>query len=116
MDLQKIRPNVQKILLDDNILAKQRIEKLIPTLTGVKWNKSIEEINADSKFDYVNIVKFYQRVIKVRNEFLHRGNRWSVPKDMPEDCLKYTKSLISMFIDLHNKYIVKIIKMPSKAM
>jgi hypothetical protein len=105
MDLQKIPPNVQKRLFDDNILTKQRIEKIFPALTGVKWKKSIGKINAVSRNDYVSLFKFYQSVVKVRNEFIHKGNEWIVPNGMPENCFKYTKLLISMFIDLHNKYV-----------
>ncbi len=100
--------NIQTRLLTDNLLVRQRIDKLFPSLIGVKWNTAINKISKNSSSNYKETLKFYRTVVEVRNRFLHRGNVWLMPDDMPINCLRQISPLINLFIDLHNKYIASL--------
>jgi hypothetical protein len=45
MLVQKIPDKISGLLFSDNLAHKQRLDKLFPSLTGVKWKSAIREIN-----------------------------------------------------------------------
>jgi hypothetical protein len=94
-------------LLDDNRFIKQRIDKLFPALTGVKWNESLKKISENVELDYIETIKFYKKASKARNLFLHEGNKYAIPQNMPEQCIDHIWPLICLFISLHNEHIAK---------
>jgi len=98
---------VRKRLLDDNQSVKQRLEKLFPTLTGVKkWKKAVRTLDRERpELNYIETVRFYEKVRDVRNKFVHGGNKWAIPQEMPEQCIRHIWPLVHLFVDLHNKYI-----------
>ena len=96
---------IQDRLLNDNPFVKQRIKKLFPALTGAKWNETIEKLSRRDGHDYVGTVRFYRRASDARNKFLHKGNKWAIPRDMPEQCIKQVWPLISLFVALHNEHL-----------
>ena len=102
-----IMNEIQDRLLNDNLLVRQRVEKLFPSLIDVKWITAIKKINQKSKYNYLETLRFYEKVRKIRNEFIHRGNRWIIPAEMPINCLRQVIPLIQMFVDLHNEYIAE---------
>lgn len=101
---------IQERLLNDNINVQQRVKKLFQTLTGAKWNKTIEKLSERVELDYVETSKFFKDVAEKRNLFLHRGNKWVIPKDMPEKCLRQIWPIINLFVLLHNEFIVHCLK------
>lgn len=92
-------------LFEDNLFMKQRLEKLFPALTGVKWIKAVKMLNEGVNRHYIETHKFYQRMSKVRNDFLHKGMIWSIRESMPEQCIRHIPFLLHLFVDLHNEYV-----------
>lgn len=91
--------------LNNNLSISQRVNKLFPSLTDDKWEKAINEINENVELDY-NKTSIFCRDAKIaRNEFLHKGNKRAIPKDMPEECITHIWTLLNLFVSLNNKYI-----------
>ena len=104
MTKQGLSRQIQSRLLDDHLFVKQRVDKLFPLLTGVSWNQAIRTLSNHGKIDFTKTVKLYQFVSNKRNMLLHRGNKWVIPSEMPEQCVREICPLISLFVALHNKY------------
>ena len=101
---------VQQRLLDDNPFVKQRVDKIFPTLTGVKWDRAVKLQNQSTALDYSGTVEFHKRVTRARNEFLHRGDRYVITQKMSEECMHHIWPLVSLFVDLHNQYAAQSVK------
>jgi len=93
-------------LLNDNISISKKINNLFPSLTGDKWEEAICKINNNVELDYAETSDFCIRAKDARNTFLHKGYKRAIPKDMPEECIKQIWSLLSLFVALHNEYVV----------
>lgn len=91
--------------LNNNLSISQRVNELFPSLTDDKWKQAINEINENVELDYNKTSKFCRDAKKARNEFLHKGNKRAIPKDMPEECITHIWTLLNLFVSLHNKYI-----------
>ncbi len=99
---------IQGRLLDDNLSVKQRVQRLFPTLTGVKWEKAVATLSERVDLDYSEAAKFYyQQASRARNKFLHGGNKWAIPQDMPEQCISHIWPLVCLFVALHNEYVAQ---------
>lgn len=98
---------IQERLLNDNIFVKQRVEKLFPALTGVRWKPAVKMLAKGKQLDYLKATEFYEDAVEKRNLFLHKGNKWAIPKDMPENCLRQIWPLVNLFVALHNKFLAK---------
>lgn len=98
---------IQKRLLNDNLFAKQRIQKLFPALVGAKWKATVEMMNKHVDLNYLEATKFYEQATEKRNLFLHRGNKWAIPKDMPVKCLRQIWPIVNLFVSLHNEFVAK---------
>lgn len=98
---------IQDRLFKDNSSIKQRLGKLFPALTGVKWIKAVRMLNERVDRHYVETHKFYERMSKVRNAFLHKGAIWSIHEGMPEQCIRHIWRLLHLFVDLHNEYLAQ---------
>jgi len=97
--------SIQKRLLDDNIFVKQRVEKLFPALTGVRWKVAVRTLTKGKQLDYLKATEFYEEVVEKRNLFLHQGNKWAISKEMPEKCLRQIWPMLNLFVGLHNSYV-----------
>jgi len=51
---------IQDRLFEDNLFVKQRLEKLFPTFTGVKWIKAVKMLNERVDLDYIETQGFYR--------------------------------------------------------
>ena len=105
MDALQLPTSVRNRILNDNLSSKERVEKVFPSLVGKKWNAVIKELGKTSKLDYEKTVKFYLKVVQARNLFLHRGNKWTIPEGMPEECMEETWPLINLYVELHNRFV-----------
>ena len=110
MEVLNLPRRIRKRLLNDNLYPKQRVEKLFPDLTGKKLKATLKEMSATIELDYTKTLEFYLQALKVRNIFLHEGNKYAIPSSMPQDCLKNIWPMISMFVRLHNRFVAKIQK------
>lgn len=98
-----LQPRIWERLFDDNLSVRQRVEKLFPALTGVKWNKAVAMLNENVELDYIEASEFYQRASVARNKFLHEGSKWAIPDDMPEQCIRHIWPVMCLFVDLHKQ-------------
>jgi hypothetical protein len=96
--------NIQHRLLRDNLYMQQRIKRLFPTLTGLGWLQAVKQLGNRNKQNYEKTARFYEEASEARNEFLHRGGDWVIPKEMPEQCVRQLRPLLLLFVDLHNEY------------
>jgi hypothetical protein len=92
-------------LLSDHQYAKQRIEKVFPSVTGRKWKKTVEQLSSSAKLDYSTTVDFYLQAVEARNKFLHDGVKWAIPEGMPEKCMRTIGPLLNLFVALHNMIV-----------
>ena len=106
MRTQNLPANVCKRLFSDSCTHQQRLDKLFPSLSGMKWKKAVETINNNSEIDYVEVDKFIRNVVKARNEFLHEGKKWAIKNEMAEECMKNIWPLLNLYVSLHNYFIV----------
>jgi hypothetical protein len=83
-------------ILNANMFSKERVEKVFPSLVGEKWNAVVKELGNTSQLDYEQTGKFYRKVVKARNPFLHSGNKWIIPAGMPEECMEEIWALIHL--------------------
>lgn len=98
---------VQEKLLKDNISAKRRFQELFLTLIGAKWKKIVKMLTKQAELNYIEAIDLYELAAKKRNLFLHEGNKWAIPEDMPEKCLRHISPVLNLFVALHNEYIAK---------
>ncbi len=105
MNSIKIPKNVQDRLLEDNLFISQRLNKVFPSLIGIKWDVAIKKINNKKCFDYSKFCKFALDITNRRNSFLHRGNKYAFQNNIPDKCIDSLHPLISMFVKLHNQFI-----------
>ncbi len=114
MDKKDIPFEVQERLLHDNLNVVQRIDKLFPSLTGMKWKKAIEKVDKRSKYDYKSTISFYQETNAARNAFLHKGYISAITEGMPIRCLDNAEPLINLFVDLHNHFVASLFQAQRK--
>lgn len=107
MSKMELPQKIQEKLLNDNMNVHQRVEKLFPSLTGAEWMKTIKKLSGGVELDYVETRKFCKYAAEKRNLFLHRGNKWAIPKDMPVKCLHQIWPIVNLFVSLHNEFIAK---------
>jgi len=105
---------VQDRLLADNLYAKQRLEKVFPTVTGTKWKAAMAQLAPAQQPLYSNTVEFYLDAVEARNRFLHDGNKWAIPEEMPEKCIRAISPLVSLFVALHNSIVRAIYRREGK--
>ena len=103
MSWQGIERNLQERLLDDNRSLSQRVERLYPCLTHQKWIGDLKEISKGKELNYLDTHKFFRSVTDARNKWLHQGNMWRVPREMPKQCVEQIWPLLCMIVALHNK-------------
>ena len=100
--------SVSKRLFSDNRTYNKKMNKLFPSLTGMKWKKAIAEINKKDNIDYQKVDRFVERVVKVRNDFLHKGIKYVIKPEMPKECIQYILPLLNLYVALHNKFVFPI--------
>lgn len=81
------------------------MEKVFPSLVGEKWNAVVKELGKNSQLDYEKTGKFYLKVVKARNLFLHRRNKWAIAEGMPEECMEEVWPPINLHVELHNRFV-----------
>jgi len=101
----RIPPQVRDRLLEDNLSAKQRVDRLFPTLAGTTWRKAVSNLDQGSTLGSSATVAFYLEVVEHRNTLLHSGSVWAVRPEMPDECLRRIWPLLNLFAALHNAFV-----------
>jgi len=91
-------------LLDDNRLTSQKLDKLFPSVIGLKWKMAIKNLSNKHSVDYLEVSSLMEEAAKARNKFLHEGSPWQIGRDLPERCINSLFVWMSLFVDLHNEY------------
>jgi hypothetical protein len=105
MRSQNLPQGVQKRMLDDHPFVSKRADKLFPSLTGDKWNEVISKISDENTSAYRDVNDLYLQANKARNNFLHEGQVWPMPSELPQDCLRYVIPTLDMFATIHNECV-----------
>lgn len=105
MQALQLPTSVQERLLSDNLFSKERAEKASPTLVNEKRKSVLKELSKNSELNYEETVRFYLRVVRSRNLFLHEGNKWAIPESMAGDCMEEIWPLTNLYVKLHNRFI-----------
>ena len=110
MSSMGLSQQIQERLLSDNMFVQQRTQKIFTTLTGAKWNETVGKLSGKVELNYIETIDFYKHAVEKRNYFLHRGSKWAIPKDMPENCLRQIWPIVNLFVSLHNEFIAQPLK------
>jgi hypothetical protein len=102
---QEIPRKVIERLLADNNTHKKRLDNLFPSLTSIKWNKLIQDLNSTNEIDFVALNRFFEKVVKARNEFLHEGNHWCIDQSLKVECIENIFPLMQLIVAAHNAYV-----------
>jgi len=102
---QNLPGNVCKRLFADSPMHSQRMEKLFPSLTGVKWKKALQTLNRKCELDYIELDSFMRKTVEARNKFLHKGSKYAITEKMAEECLRNIFPLLNLHVYLHNEYV-----------
>jgi hypothetical protein len=79
--------------------------KLFPKFVGSSWSDALEQLPSMDAGTARSLNAFCDAVRERRDTFLHRGATWSIPPEMPRDCLRNTVGLLRLYVELHNRYI-----------
>ena len=105
MNAREIPRNEQNEKLENNLDIKKRIGKLFEEFSKRKWMDVIKEINKDVSLDYEKTNQFYLEVREARNRFVHEGDKWAIPEEMPANCIDKIGHILNLFVSLHNYFI-----------
>lgn len=100
---RNIEPEVTERLLSDNKQLVQKLEKLFPTLTGVKWQTALKELDKDGCF-YRNLDSFVVAAVRIRNRFLHEADVFTIEEETAKQCLKSISYMTQLYVALHNRF------------
>jgi len=105
MKAHKLSADISERLLSDNKFHIQKQDKLFKSLSGIKWKDAIKLLNEESKLNYKKIDDFVVSVVKIRNDFIHDGVKWSINKELSTKCMNNISGLIKLYTELHNSYV-----------
>jgi len=91
--------------LKEHLTGRRRRLKLFPHLTKLSWDDALKEISSASQIDFTDTFRFYLKVSKARNRFLHDGVPWAIKPQDPQDCINQIWPLLKLFVALHNKFV-----------
>jgi hypothetical protein len=107
-----IPPKVQRRLLDDNLLLRERIEKLFVSLVGVKWTTAVRA--ASTNVDFAETARFHKQTVRTRNQLVHDAHLWSMDSALPDACMDHIEPMLKLFVALHNLYVVPVLRSSGK--
>ncbi len=105
MNKMNLPSNVKERLLDDNQSFQQKITTLFKTITNYSWNNIVKQLNTENDMGYIKLCEFSRDVRRKRNLFLHKGNKYCILPDMPEQCCLNISPLLHLFVDLNNYFV-----------
>jgi hypothetical protein len=101
----KIPVGVYNRLLSDNRTYMQRQEKLLPSLTGKKWEQLIKEENEKVEIDFKSMNVFLVKSMEKRNRFMHEGAKWGIDRGIAEGCIINIWPLLNFYVCIHNRFV-----------
>jgi hypothetical protein len=96
--------------IQDRLLTDVSIEKrlaLFQLLTNRSFPEAVRQLDNPPLNDFHRVYLYYVEIRNKRNSFLHAGNPFAIDKSMPEQCLIDAPILITLFISLHNKFVIE---------
>ena len=101
---KKVERQLIERLLNDNRSTNQRLNKLFPSVVGVKWKQAIESLSDKHAMNFSDVSSLMEEAAKERNNFLHEGSPWRISRDLPKRCIDSLFVWMSLFVALHNQY------------
>jgi len=105
MNKQRVPRPLQDQLLQDNLSLNLRRTRLFRAVTGDTWDTALRVLRESDLGDFGQVSALHKKAVDVRNGLLHQGHKWSVPADLPKQCLDNLPALINLFVTLHNHYV-----------
>jgi hypothetical protein len=106
----KTPASIIKQLLDDNKLASQKFSKLFVSIFEMSWKEAVDDVSSSGNFDYRPVSTLMKDAAITRNEFLHEGAAWRISPELGRECMNSMGDLVSLFVELHNKFTHPIIR------
>jgi hypothetical protein len=105
MNKQHVPRHLQDRLLQDNQSLNLRRTRLFRAVTGDTWDAALRVLREGDFGDFGQVAALHKEAVEVRNRLLHHGHRWTVPADLPRQCVDNLPALLHLFVALHNHYI-----------
>jgi hypothetical protein len=104
LDANQIPANLQLRMLSDNDSHSRRLNRLLPSLIGHKWNIIVSQIDTPEE-TYGKLDKFLEESSRARNELLHEGAIQKIDRNLSTRCMEHIPTLLELYVVLHNKYV-----------
>ncbi len=101
---KKVDRRLIERMLDDNRLTSQKLDRLFPSIVGLKWKQAIDSLSKKHAKDYTVVSSLMEEAAKERNKFLHEGSPWRINRDLSKRCIDSLFEWMSLFANLHNEY------------
>ena len=106
MVMHKLPESIRERLYDDNRTYSDKMNRLFPSLVGLKsWKEAISTLQGKTGNDYNKINDFLKTASDMRNEILHEGDKWAFEGYMKNHCLENIPLLLGLYVDFHNVFI-----------
>ena len=89
----------------DSDTHSDRLFKLFPALTGVKWEETLRMLPSRQGCDWLALNQFLKDVSEKRNKFMHDGLFFKAGRSDADGCITNLIPLLELFIELNNKFV-----------
>jgi hypothetical protein len=111
MRAQRLEDSLRERLLQDYRYSRDKRERLLPALTGEKWNLALTELAKQPDCDYMPHFDFFLTINKKRNTFIHEGSHWHFKDEELERIPEELWPTFSLFAQLHNRYVPNVVSL-----
>lgn len=110
-DALDVPPRVSERLLKDSSGYRERQDRLLPALTGMKWKDMIaQEVSRDCPA-FADVDGLLETAAKARNKFMHEGRQdASLTRELAAQCIDVTPVLMDLYASLHNSHVRPLLK------
>lgn len=106
MCMHRLPKAVCERLYDDNRTYSDRMNRLFPSLIGLKsWKEALKQVETTTGRKHSDINDFLKKASDMRNEILHEGRKWAFEPHMKKSCLDSIPPLLGLYVDLHNVFL-----------
>lgn len=105
MHAHKLPEGVRKRLLADNITHTQKLRRLLPSLTGVKWPEILATFPKKDNENFTQLDLILEETASARNDLVHEGLYLVAKPSIATKCITHEMPLLDLFVQLHNSYV-----------